>query len=89
MKYKNDSLGYVRSSHQRRGIMTVAIGALMKEWMIPRMNAHRLHATILEGNEASVRVFEKNGFVLKETLKVVKEGDFGRVEGLHVLEWKW
>ena len=45
--------------------MTAAIGTIIREWAIPRMNAHRVVAAPYVGNVASVRVFEKNGFVLE------------------------
>lgn len=46
--------------------MTVAIRTLIHEWMVPRMNARQMRVEVIKGNAASVRVFEKNGFVLEE-----------------------
>lgn len=83
-------LDYIRPSHQGRGIMSIAVGALMKEWLVPRMNVRRVHASMFEGNRGSFRVFEKNGFVFIKTIKTVREGPgFGRIEGIHVMEWKF
>lgn len=80
---------WIRGSHQGRGIMTIAVGELMKQWLIPRMNVRRMHVLTFAGNRGSVRVFEKNGFVLTETIKLVREGPgFGRIEGMHVLNWR-
>lgn len=54
------------------------------------MNVRRMHASAFEGNTGSVRVFEKNGFVLAETIKLVREGPgFGRIEGMHIMDWKF
>lgn len=44
--------------------MTTAIGTILRDWAIPHMNAHHIVAAPYVGNVASVRVFEKNGFVL-------------------------
>ena len=52
------------------------------------MNVHRIHAEVFEGNIGSVRVFEKNGFNLLETVKVDRVGPgCGRIERVHVFEW--
>ena len=42
--------------------MTAALSTLMTEIIVPYMNAHTVHATYLEHNPASRRVFEKCGF---------------------------
>ena len=66
--------------------MTDALDTLLWDWAVPRMGVHRICTTAFEGNQGSVRVFEKNGFVMKTTLD-----DFvvhrGRMRGLHVMEW--
>ena len=49
--------------------MTAVIGTLMREWVIPRMGVRHLRPTVFEGNPGSVRVFEKNGFVVTRTVK--------------------
>ena len=46
--------------------------------------------TALKGNIASVRVFEKNGFVLRYTIDEAirhMESKGGQAYGLHVLDW--
>ena len=48
-----------------QGIMTAVIRAVVHDWAVPRMNARRICVSIVTGNIASVRVFEKNGFVLE------------------------
>ena len=53
------------------------------------MSAHKISAEAFEGNIGSVRVFDKNGLTLVETLKVEWVGrGCGRIEGVHVVEWE-
>ena len=71
--------------------MSAALGTVIKEWMIPRMNAHHIRVEAFAGNTASVRVFEKNGFVLDKTVPmttpiVTNSGE--TVTGIHVLWWR-
>jgi RimJ/RimL family protein N-acetyltransferase len=69
--------------------MSAAVGAVINQWMVPHMNAHRIRTEAIESNIGSVRVFEKNGFKLLEVVKVDRVGPgFGRVKGVHVLEWE-
>jgi len=69
--------------------MSAAVGAIINQWMIPHLNAHKIRTEAIEGNIGSVRVFEKNGMKLLGTVKVerVYEGR-ERVEGVYVLEWE-
>ena len=69
--------------------MSAAVGAIINQWMIPHLNAHKIRTSAIEGNIGSVRVFEKNGMKLLGMVKVdqVFEGR-GRVEGVNVLEWE-
>ncbi|KAF7359007.1 N-acetyltransferase domain-containing protein [Mycena sanguinolenta] len=78
---------FLASSHHRRGIMTVVLATVLKEWAIPRMHMHHLHVSVFTGNNGSVRVFEKNGFVLVETLEDCIEIR-GEKRSLHILDWK-
>ncbi|KAI9507814.1 GNAT domain-containing protein [Russula earlei] len=67
---------YLKPSHHGKGIMTAVVGRLMREWGIPRMNFHCVRAATMNGNTGSVRVFEKNGFVLRrECVDVVTKGE--------------
>ena len=63
----NHSLGpdFLRTSHQGKGIMTVALRLLLKEWAIPRMGAKKMIGTLYDGNIGSQRVLEKCGFVTR------------------------
>ncbi len=72
----NCEIGYwLSEKHWGKGIMTVAVGALVKfafeqgPWL-------RLFACIFENNPASMRVLEKNGFSLEAIHRkaVMKEG---------------
>lgn len=68
--------------------MSAAVRAVINQWMIPHMNAHRIRVAVFEGNTGSVRVFEKNGFELLERMKVDQVGPgCGRITGVDVLEW--
>ena len=71
--------------------MTAAVRTMMREWVIPRMNAHIIQGTAYMGNIGSVKVFLKNGF--EETDQVencvtIAESKGGGSVGLHVLEWR-
>ena len=74
-----------------QGIMTAVIRALVHDWAVPRMNARHICVSIVAGNIASVRVFEKNGFKrLPDVHNVVQmpESKGGLLTGLHRLEWR-
>ncbi|KAJ7292733.1 acyl-CoA N-acyltransferase [Mycena rebaudengoi] len=73
---------FLAPSHHGQGIMTDAVLTVLHEWGIPRMGVRRMCATTLEGNQGSVRVFEKCGFKFRETLA-------NRLNGVHVLDWSW
>jgi RimJ/RimL family protein N-acetyltransferase len=67
--------------------MTDAVHTLIHDWAIPRMNARRFICGAFTGNQASVRVFEKNGFKtrsIKENALEVR----GEMRGIHILEWR-
>ncbi|WP_149196078.1 GNAT family N-acetyltransferase [Luteimonas suaedae] len=49
-------------AHWGRGTMTRVVAAFAP-WMMRELALHRLFATVLDGNPASARVLEKNGFV--------------------------
>ena len=69
--------------------MSAAVGAVIRQWMVPHLNAHKIRVEAIEGNIGSVRVFEKNGMRLLGTSKVEREAPGrGRIEGVHVLEWE-
>jgi RimJ/RimL family protein N-acetyltransferase len=67
--------------------MTAALGTLIKNWAIPRMGVCRMRVNTFIGNEGSVRVFEKNGFVLVGRVEDCIEVR-GAKDGLNILEWK-
>ena len=69
--------------------MSAAVGAVIRQWMIPHLNAHKIRVEAVEGNIASVRVFEKNGMKSLGTVKVERvHPGRERVEAVHVLEWE-
>ena len=71
--------------------MTAAVRTIIHEWMIPRMNAHSIRVEMFKGNQGSVRVFEKNGFVLTDTTIADETAvnSMGIVRhGSHVMWWR-
>ena len=69
--------------------MTTAIETIIRRWGTQRMNMHELRCTTFENNKASVRVFEKNGFVFMGTVKdalTLGDAKGGGKMGLNVLE---
>lgn len=80
---------YLAPSHHGRGIMSAALGTIIREWMVPRMAARKIRVEAFVGNVGSVRVFEKNGFVQEQTLEFVRVTNFGSTQrGMHILWWK-
>ena len=70
--------------------MSATVGCLMERWAIPWMGVRRIKATVHEGNEASIRVFEKNGFVVEQfqaNFREREESKGGGRVGLHTLVW--
>ncbi|KAG6332772.1 hypothetical protein ID866_6317 [Astraeus odoratus] len=79
---------YLAPSHHGRGIMSAAMRLILYSWAIPRMGVRRMVGYTFEGNQGSVRVFEKSGFVLKSVLdngKTVR----GERKRLNYLEWTY
>lgn len=67
--------------------MTAVLAAVLDKWAIPRMRVRHMHISVFTGNNGSVRVFEKNGFMLLDTLENCIEIR-GETRGLHVMDWK-
>lgn len=69
--------------------MSAAVRTILHEWAIPRMGVRKMRVETFLDNVGSLRVFEKNGFVLENTVRVTKVIPSGRtIEGMHVLYWK-
>lgn len=66
--------------------MSAALATLLKSWAVPRTNANLIQGVVFVGNKASLRVFEKNGFTLQETIENCVEVR-GEQKGLHLLKW--
>ncbi|KAI6047834.1 acyl-CoA N-acyltransferase [Pisolithus marmoratus] len=78
---------YIAPSHHGRGVMSAAMKLILYSWAIPRMGVRHMLGYTFVGNTASVRVFEKSGFVLRGVLdngKTVR----GERRRLNYLEWK-
>lgn len=72
--------------------MSGVLSAVLRDWAVPKMNARVVKASVLVGNEASVGVFRKCGFVLEQTLEKAT-GEFPESKGggkrdLYVLRWE-
>ena len=68
--------------------MSAAVKTMINEWMIPRMGVRQIRTEALAGNAGSVRVFEKNNFVLQDTVLfeiLINCGE--RYSGYHILHW--
>ncbi|KAJ7281973.1 acyl-CoA N-acyltransferase [Mycena rebaudengoi] len=78
---------YIAPSHQGRGLATAAVNAILTQWCVPRMNTRHIRTSVFAGNPASVKVLEKNGFVMVDTL--VEHYKYGDTKmSVHLLEWK-
>ena len=69
--------------------MTGALRRLLEVWVIPRMGARHLRVETVIGNVGSIRVLEKLGFEITDTIRRRKVTSAGEViEGFHVLQWQ-
>ncbi|KAJ7708904.1 GNAT domain-containing protein [Mycena rosella] len=69
---------YLAPSHQGRGVMTAAVKTIITQWGIPYMGAKCIRSSAFEGNPGSIKVLEKNGFVITDTL--VEHVDMGKAK---------
>lgn len=70
--------------------MTAVLGCLLERWARPWMGVKRIKGTAHEGNVGSIRVFEKNGFIVEQFQPSFRERDEskgGGWVGLHTLAW--
>jgi RimJ/RimL family protein N-acetyltransferase len=68
--------------------MTDALKTILYDWVIPRMNARRIIASTLRGNEGSVKVFLKNGFRSTKMWENHIEAR-EKMRDLRILEWNF
>ena len=69
--------------------MSAALGTLIREWIVPRMHGRIIRAETFIGNQGSVRVFEKNGFVFDKTVEYPTVLASGETRlGFHILWWR-
>ena len=68
---------WLGQSHWNKGIITIALPAFCN-YLFTKFEFNRLTANVFDGNEASKKVLEKNGFVLEGTHRksVFKENKF-------------
>lgn len=80
-------------THHKKGIMSAVLNTLIHDWAIPKMNARVIKASALAGNEASVGVFRKCGFVIESMIEkaailaLTKPGG-GVKKDIYVLRWE-
>ena len=85
-----DRSDFLVPSYHGRGIMTWALRTLLQKFAIPDLNVHHITGIYFGHNIASKRVFEKNGFIYRETVPngaTLPESKGGRKVDLGVLTW--
>jgi len=84
--------GYIAPSHKGKGIISSAIHTLIHDWAVPKMGVRKIIVAVHMDNLASIRVFEKNGFVFKamymDTRDRPIEGGTEKV-GIFLMQWCW
>ncbi|KAJ7623728.1 acyl-CoA N-acyltransferase [Roridomyces roridus] len=76
---------YLAPSHHGRGVMTVAVKALI-EWSVKWLGVQRLISSTFTENRGSLRVLQKCGFVVVDTLVDHVPMDDGKWS-MYLLEW--
>lgn len=68
--------------------MSDAVETLIRDWAIPRMGVRHILVSTMVGNEGSMGVFRKNGFVWRRT---AKDHLFarGQLRSIEVFEWNY
>ena len=79
--FRGDMGLWVGLGHHGRGYGTEAV-RLATRYAFERVGLHKLEATVFVGNDASRRIFEKNGFRLEGTIRRA-----ARKRGRFVDEW--
>ncbi|KAJ7036514.1 hypothetical protein C8F04DRAFT_1094715 [Mycena alexandri] len=78
---------YLAPSHHGRGLTTVAVKTIIHQWGIPAMKIKLIRTGTFEGNHGSMKVLQKNGFVVVETLaNLVQLEEGGEKTTLYILE---
>ena len=65
-------------SHHGNEIISAAVGAIISQWIIPHLNAHRICARVLVGNIGRVCVLEKDELVSRIPKKFMCWNESGR-----------
>lgn len=69
--------------------MSCVVRTLVETWVVPRMAARQIRVETIIGNQGSIRVLEKLGFRIVDTVRRRKVTSAGVViEGFHVLWWQ-
>jgi RimJ/RimL family protein N-acetyltransferase len=78
-------------AYHRRGVASAAVRVLLEDWAIPQMGATEIHASAYVSNVASVRLWEKHGFVEEKGMRgvvSVPEAKGGGEEENCLLVWR-
>jgi RimJ/RimL family protein N-acetyltransferase len=81
----NEGTDYLAPSHQGRGVTTAAVRTLITQWGIPWMKARCISSSTFDDNPGSLRVLQKNGFAIVNTLVEHIEAG-GKKRTVHLLE---
>ena len=69
--------------------MGEALRRLLEIWVVPRLGARHIRVETVIGNIGSVRVLEKLGFRITNSVRRQKVTSAGvLIEGFHVLQWQ-
>ncbi|RPD55856.1 hypothetical protein L227DRAFT_295216 [Lentinus tigrinus ALCF2SS1-6] len=80
---------YLAAPLHGHGLMSCALRTLLEAWVVPRMGARRLRVETIIGNWGSIRVLEKLGFRIANTVRRRKVTSAGEeIDGFHVLWWQ-
>ncbi|KAF7371065.1 Gnat family [Mycena sanguinolenta] len=78
---------YLAPGYNGRGLMTAAVKTIITQFGIPQMNTKYIRSSAFEGNHGSLKVLQKNDFVMVDTLvEHVRVGD--EKTTLHLMEWR-
>ena len=79
---------YVVAPLHGRGLMSHAVRTLLEAWVVPRMGARQIRVETSIGNYGSIRVLEKLGFRIVDTVRRRKATSAGElIARFHVLCW--
>lgn len=82
---------WLTPSHHGKGIMTLVMKTVLRDWAVPYMNVRNLKCYLFKGNTGSLRVFEKINCEKECTLEdwvPVDECRGGGRKSIVVVRWR-